>query len=185
MLERLPAYKVRPAHDRFETGTPNYEGIAGTLAATDYLRDVGRDYGDVAGAPGAENASERRRELVAAMVAIANYERELVSLLVDGLEEIKGVEIHGITDRSRFAARVPTVAVTIAGVHPRAAAEALGRRGHLRLGRRLLRDRPDRAARQGRDRRRPAPRARPLQHGRRGRPDARGGRAGSPAGPPT
>ena len=129
VLERLPAYKVRPAHDRYETGTPNYEGIAGTLAATDYLRDIGRDYGDVAGAPGAEHASERRRELVAAMVAIANYERELVSLLVDGLEEIKGVEIHGIIDRSRFGSRVPTVAVTIAGVHPRAAAEALGRRG--------------------------------------------------------
>ena len=52
ILESLPAYKVRPAHDRFETGTPNYEGIAGTLAATDYLRDVGRSYGDVAGAPG-------------------------------------------------------------------------------------------------------------------------------------
>ena len=129
VLERLPAYKVRPAHDRYETGTPNYEGIAGTLAATDYLRDIGRDYGDVAGAPGAESATERRREMVAAMVAIANYERELVSLLVDGLEEIKGVEIHGIIDRSRFGARVPTVAVSIAGVHPRAAAEALGRRG--------------------------------------------------------
>ena len=107
VLERLPAYKVRPAHDRYETGTPNYEGIAGTLAATDYLRDIGRDYGDVAGAPGAENATERRREMVAAMVAIANYERELVSLLVDGLEEIKGVEIHGIIDRSRFGSRVP------------------------------------------------------------------------------
>ena len=129
VLERLPAYKVRPAHDRYETGTPNYEGIAGTLAATDYLRDIGRDYGDVAGAPGAEHATERRREMVAAMVAIANYERELVSLLVDGLEEIKGVEIHGIIDRSRFGSRVPTVAVSIAGVHPRAAAEALGRRG--------------------------------------------------------
>ena len=37
--------------------------------------------------------------------------------------------IHGITDRSRFTTRVPTVAVTIAGIHPRAAAEALGRRG--------------------------------------------------------
>src|SRR5918993_5017208 len=49
ILEGLPVYKVRPAHDRFETGTPNYEGIAGTLAATDYLRDVGRNYGDVSG----------------------------------------------------------------------------------------------------------------------------------------
>ncbi len=53
VLDSLPAFKVRPAHDRFETGTPAFESIAGTLAATDYLRDVGRSYGDVAGAPGA------------------------------------------------------------------------------------------------------------------------------------
>ena len=129
VLERLPAFKVLPAHDRFETGTASYESIAGTLAATDYLRDVGRNYGDVAGAPGAADGSERRRELVAAMVAIADYERALVTRLIEGLETIPGVTIHGITDRSRFASRVPTVAVSIAGVHPRAAAEALGRAG--------------------------------------------------------
>ena len=129
VLERLPAFKVLPAHDRFETGTASYESIAGTLAATDYLRDVGRNYGDVAGAPGAMDGSERRRELVAAMVAIAEYERALVTRLIDGLETIPGVTIHGITDRSRFTSRVPTVSVSIAGVHPRAAAEALGRAG--------------------------------------------------------
>ena len=74
-----------------------------TLAATDYLRDVGRSYGDVAGAPGAGYASERRRELVAGMVAIRDYERELVARLIGGLEHIAGVTIHGITDRDRFA----------------------------------------------------------------------------------
>ena len=129
LLESLPAYKVRPAHDRFETGTPALESIAGTLAATDYLRDVGRSYGDVAGAPGAADATERRRELVAGMVAIAGYERALVTRLIDGLERIEGVTIHGITDRARFASRVPTVSVSIDGVAPRAAAEALGRAG--------------------------------------------------------
>jgi cysteine desulfurase family protein (TIGR01976 family) len=129
VLERLPAYKVRPAHDRFETGTPSFEAIAGTLAATDYLRDVGRSYGDVSGAAGAAEASERRRELVAGMTAIAAYERDLVSHLIDGLEALDGVTIHGITDRSAFDSRVPTVSVSIAGVHPRTAAEALGRDG--------------------------------------------------------
>ncbi|HEX5147735.1 MAG TPA: aminotransferase class V-fold PLP-dependent enzyme, partial [Candidatus Limnocylindrales bacterium] len=129
VLDRLPAYKVRPAHDRFETGTANFEGIAGTLAATDYLRDVGRSYGDVTGAPGAANASERRRELVAGMTAIAAYERELVTRLIDGLETVPGVTIHGITDRAAFASRVPTVSVSIEGVRPRDAAVALGRAG--------------------------------------------------------
>lgn len=129
VLDRLPAFKVRPAHDRFETGTAAFESIAGTLAATDYLRDVGRSYGDVAGAPGAETASERRRELVAGMVAIRDYERALVTRLIAGLRQIPGLTIHGITDPERFAARVPTVSVSIDGIHPRAAAEALGRQG--------------------------------------------------------
>jgi len=129
ILDRLPAYKVRPAHDRFETGTAAFESIAGTLAATDYLRDIGRSYGDVAGAPGAAHASERRRELVAGMTAIQRYEGELVTRLIDGLEQIEGIAIHGITDRSAFGSRVPTVSVSIDGVAPRAAALALGRDG--------------------------------------------------------
>jgi cysteine desulfurase family protein (TIGR01976 family) len=129
ILDRLPAFKVRPAHDRFETGTAAFEAIAGTLAATDYLRDVGRSYGDVAGAPGAEHASERRRELVAGMTAVQKYERELVTRLIDGLEATPGIVIHGITDRSAFASRVPTVSISIDGVHPRSAAEALGDEG--------------------------------------------------------
>lgn len=129
VLDRLPAYKVRPAHDRFETGTQSFEAIAGTLAATDYLRDIGRSYGDVTGAPGAANASERRRELVAGMTAIAAYERDLVTRLLDGLESLAGVTIHGVTDRAALDWRVPTVSISIDGVHPRVAAEALGREG--------------------------------------------------------
>jgi cysteine desulfurase family protein (TIGR01976 family) len=128
-FDRLPAFKVRPAHDRFETGTAAFESIAGTLAATDYLRDVGRNYGDVAGAPGAGDASERRRELVAGMTAIVAYERGLIAGLIAGLQAIKGITIHGITDPTRGAERVPTVSVSLDGVSPRAAAEALGRQG--------------------------------------------------------
>lgn len=129
ILAGLPAYKVRPAHDRFETGTPAFESIAGTLAATDYLRDIGRSYGNVSGAMGAGTASERRRELVAGMTAIADYEAGLVGRLIDGLGAIPGITIHGIADRRRAAERVPTVSVSIEGVHPRAAAETLGGQG--------------------------------------------------------
>ena len=129
ILDSLPVFKVLPAHDRWETGTPSFEAFAGTLAATDYLRDLGRDYGDVAGAPGASHATERRRELVAAMVAIAAYERDLVGRLIAGLSAIPGITVHGIADPARFATRVPTVSVSIDGVGPRAAAEALARDG--------------------------------------------------------
>lgn len=129
VLERLPAYKVRPAHDRFETGTANFEGIAGTLAATDYLRDVGRAAGDATGAPGAADASERRRELVAGMTAIAAYERDLVTRLMDGLRAMSRIRIHGITDPAAFGSRVPTVSISVDGLHPRTAAERLGQQG--------------------------------------------------------
>lgn len=129
VLDRLPAFKVRPAVDRFETGTANFEGIAGTLAATDYLRDVGRSCGDVSGAPGATDGSERRRELVAGMTAIVGYERALVRRLLDGLLAIPGITVLGVTDPTRAAERVPTVSVTLDPISPRAAATALGERG--------------------------------------------------------
>src|SRR5207248_9201584 len=50
LLERLPAYKVRPAPDsgpgRWMTGTPSFEAIAGTHAAVDYLASLGSGSGD-------------------------------------------------------------------------------------------------------------------------------------------
>jgi selenocysteine lyase/cysteine desulfurase len=63
------------------------------------------------------------------MAAIVDHERALVTELIDGLESMGGLTIHGITDRTRFADRVPTVAVSIDGVHPRDAAQRLGRQG--------------------------------------------------------
>ena len=122
VLDALPAFKVRPAHDRFETGTAAFESIAGTLAATDYLRDVGRRFGSA-------GSTDRRSELVAGMEAIVDHERALVTRLIDGLGSVPGVTIHGISDKARFADRVPTVAISIDGVHPRDAAAELGRRG--------------------------------------------------------
>lgn len=49
LLDRLRAYKVRPAPGnppgKYETGTQNHEGIAGTLAAVNYLAEIGQRYG--------------------------------------------------------------------------------------------------------------------------------------------
>jgi selenocysteine lyase/cysteine desulfurase len=43
LLDQLRAYKVRPAEDvpphKFETGTKNHEGLAGTTAAINYLAE--------------------------------------------------------------------------------------------------------------------------------------------------
>jgi cysteine desulfurase family protein (TIGR01976 family) len=118
--ERLPAYKVRPAHDRFETGTQNHEGQAGTLAAVEYLADVGRSVG---GGP------DRRPALIAGMTAIRAYEMDLYRRLAGGLSDIPGLRLYGITDPNRFAERTPTAALTLEGTDPRSLAVDLGRRG--------------------------------------------------------
>jgi len=130
VFDRLPAYKVRPAHDRVETGTQNFEGIAGTLAAIDYLAWLGEQFGaEHAGDPAFRDFTGRRLQLKAAMRTIRTYEMDLFRRLMDGLESIPGARIWGITDRERFSDRTPTAAVTFVGTSPRAAAEALGRRG--------------------------------------------------------
>jgi hypothetical protein len=45
LLDNLRAYKVRPAEDqppgKFETGTQNHEGQAGTLGAIEYFEWLG------------------------------------------------------------------------------------------------------------------------------------------------
>src|SRR6185437_2126728 len=66
---------------------------------------------------------------VAGMTAVRAYETGLFARLMDGVERIPGVRVLGITDRARFDERTPTLALTVDGVAPRAAAEELGRRG--------------------------------------------------------
>ena len=123
ILASLPAYKVRPASHRFETGTGNFEGYAGALAAVEYLAWVGERLG------GAGAGADRRARLVAGMTAIRSYEMVLYRRLADGLAAIPGVTTLGITDPAAFDRRTPTAALTIDGVTPRAAAEALGDQG--------------------------------------------------------
>jgi cysteine desulfurase family protein (TIGR01976 family) len=123
LLADLPAYKVRPAEDHWETGTQNHEGIAGTLAAVDYLAGLGDRFGDAA--PG----SSRRERLLAGMRVVEGHERRLSARLLAGLASIPGLAVHGIVDPGRVAERTPTFAVTLAGWTPRAAAEALAAAG--------------------------------------------------------
>ncbi|HEX5827790.1 MAG TPA: cysteine desulfurase-like protein [Candidatus Limnocylindrales bacterium] len=127
-LDALPTYKLRPAGDRFETGTLNHEGIAGSLAAVEYIAEVGERYGaahdDVF--PG---MAGRRRHAHTGMAAIRAYEMALFERLLAGLEAIPGARIWGITDRARFDERTPTAAVTFEGRTAQAVSGALGERG--------------------------------------------------------
>ena len=128
VLDALPTYKLLPAYDRFETGTLNHEGIAGSLAAVEYIAEVGRWFGaSFAGRfPG---MTGRRLEAHAGMAAIRAYEMPLFARLLDGLAGIDGLRLWGIADQGRFEERTPTAAVTLDGVSAEAASVALGERG--------------------------------------------------------
>ena len=97
-LDALPSYGLRVAHDRFETGTLNFEGIAGARAAVEYIADLGRRYGadHVGVVPGHVG---RRLDAHAGMAAIRAYELPLFGRLLEGLESIAGARVWGITDR--------------------------------------------------------------------------------------
>jgi selenocysteine lyase/cysteine desulfurase len=103
------------------------EGVAGALAAVEYIASVGDRFGS-AYASEFPGFTGRRLALKTAMRAIRVYEMELFERLLAGLEAIPGVRIWGVTDRDRLAAeRTPTAAITLDACSPRAAAEALGR----------------------------------------------------------
>ena len=132
LLERLPAYKVRPASNelpwKWETGTQSHEGQAGTLAAVGYLQQIGRDHLDTyAQETGA--LTGRRRELRAAMLAICDYERQLSRHFLEALRERPNLRLWGIGDEARVAERVPTFAVTADGHTPQQLSAALAERG--------------------------------------------------------
>ena len=122
VLAGLRPYKVRPADSPFETGTGNFEGQAGALAAVRYLEDVGQ----MAGAPA---TASRRERLVEAMRAIREVEMALYRRLHDGLAAIPGVHLYGITDPQAFARRTPTAAFTLAGIASPEVARRLGDEG--------------------------------------------------------
>jgi cysteine desulfurase family protein (TIGR01976 family) len=126
LLEGLDAYKVRPApHDlpgKWMTGTQNHEGIAGTLAAIDYLADLGREVA-------ASDGLDRREALVEAFTHITSYERELSLRLIAGLKRHRSLQLFGQYDADRVHERVPTFCFAHAGYPAAQLADMLAKRG--------------------------------------------------------
>jgi len=132
LLNSIEAYKTRAAGDlppdKFETGTQNFEGQAGLIATIDFLESIGKKYQD--DFIGQFSSFEgRRRYLKIAMSLCESHEAGLFIYLMDELEKIQGLTIYGITDRSRFDQRIPTVAFRVNGQTPKQTAEALGQKG--------------------------------------------------------
>lgn len=123
LLQRLPAYKLRPAPEmpprKFETGTQNHEGIAGTLAAINYIADLS----------GSEQSGDRRFRILEAMKSIQEYERGLCHRLLTRLPTVRGLQLCGLADPTRLDQRVPTISFRMEGFTPYQVASYLGERG--------------------------------------------------------
>ena len=126
LLEKLAAYRVRPAGTelpgKLEAGTQNHEALAGLLGTFGYLEALGSAYGEVA------DRSSRRGRLRGAMSAIHAREREMSLAMLERLASVPGLRLFEIGNPARIAERVPTFSFTLAGHHPRAIAEHLGKR---------------------------------------------------------
>ncbi|MGQ0849269.1 MAG: cysteine desulfurase-like protein [Actinomycetota bacterium] len=114
-LERLPAFKVRPAPEvgpgRWETGTPPFELLAGFVASVDYLASLGW-------------GSERRGALELAFREIGAYERALGDQFLSGLPKRVGV-----VGPQTMEGRVPTFAIEVEGMTAADVAKRLGHEG--------------------------------------------------------
>lgn len=119
LLQRLRPYRVRPASDqvpfRWETGTQNHECLAGLLGAFEYLAELG----------GAGRMV--RAALETAMDRIRRHERALAARLIDGLRQIPGIQLYGITAPEELEYRAPTVSLTWPPHRPEALAGWLAR----------------------------------------------------------
>jgi cysteine desulfurase family protein (TIGR01976 family) len=103
LLDSLPAYKVRPSPNetpgKWMTGTQNHEGLAGVLAAVEYLASL---------AP----TGSRRKRMQRVMTAIQSHEQKLSEYLLTGLSDRPRFRVLGVRDVKRLNERAPTISIT-------------------------------------------------------------------------
>ena len=101
LMASLPLVKITASSGvgpgRFETGMPNFEGIAGIEATARFLAEEGMD-------------------------RIEAAEAEVFEPLLTGLQSIRGVKLWGVAGMD---GRAPTAAFTIRGISPAEASVAL------------------------------------------------------------
>lgn len=131
LLAGIEPYKVRPAGaaapDKFETGTQNHEGIGGVSAAVGYFKALAD--GLVPAEILAAHAAKRpgTAQVHAALDWLSRYEDGLTRQLLNGLRDLPGVTVRGITSPNRLDRRVPTVSITVEGHRPSDLADALAK----------------------------------------------------------
>jgi cysteine desulfurase family protein (TIGR01976 family) len=106
LLAALDVPKLEPAPDtapdRLETGTANFEGIAGAAAAVNFLASLA-------------DGNTRRERLAAAFTGLHEHSMALFAELWNGLAAIPGLTLYGPPPCEE---RIPTLSFTLAGVTP-------------------------------------------------------------------
>ena len=130
LLKSLSPYKVRPATSElpgcFETGTQSHEGMAGTTAAVNYFAWIGREYAETYQIEN-KYKNERTKFVHAALDYLFEYEKLLTIDLIEGLQNIKNVQVQGITEKNALDRRLPTVSFSVIGLNPSLVAEELAK----------------------------------------------------------
>ncbi|MFY8301155.1 cysteine desulfurase-like protein [Pseudoalteromonas sp. SS15] len=120
-LEGFTPYKVEPAKDvipgRWETGTQSFEGLAGVIAAIDYIASLSA----------LPESTPRRERLAKAFAHTKEHEMALSAYFLKRLADFPQIRLYGIEDESRLAERTPTFALTFEGLAPREVSEFLGK----------------------------------------------------------
>ncbi|MDA9557440.1 cysteine desulfurase-like protein [Vibrio sp.] len=114
--QQLTPYKVAPAPDsspnRFETGTLNFEALAGFIATLDYLSQWGQFH-------------TLRERLIESFSLIEEHEEALSDYFLDKLKHYPNIALIGHPSSHR-SLRTPTFALCFANQHPEVLAKALG-----------------------------------------------------------
>ena len=120
-LEGFTPYKVEPAKDvipgRWETGTQSFEGLAGVIAAIEYIASLSE----------LPECTSRRERLAQAFANTKEHEMTLSAYFLKRLADFPQIRLFGIEDESRLAERTPTFALTFEGLAPREVSEFLGK----------------------------------------------------------
>ena len=116
ILEAMDVPRLAPAPnrgpERFESGTVNAEGMAGTTAAVEFLAGLASERAK----PKAEDAPERPGRLDDVFTELVPREGELFRRLWEGLASVQRVRLYGPPPRDH---RAPTLSFTVEGVTPR------------------------------------------------------------------
>jgi cysteine desulfurase family protein (TIGR01976 family) len=106
LLETLEPYKVTSSPkyfpDNFETGTANFEGIAGVAPAVNFIAELGE-------------GQSRREKIVSALSRLHNYEDQLARKVRSSFAEIPEINLYQAPEH---ISKTPTIAFRVEGKSP-------------------------------------------------------------------